>query len=293
MIDPTLATSLGAQYTVGQNLVFYRYLLPLAVGAGAQSGTWMAVLEMDPAIVKRCKEDQYYGIFETAAIVQRPSVCQGVRYSVHVHAWSNLRMKARILQTSFVPGAPLTVRAVLTEYDMPVDHRATVSASVTRPDDTQFHLPLKEIEPGVFEAGTVAAIPGVYKFLVRADGKTLRGISFTREQYLTAAVVYGGDNPLPTSDGDGSGKLLCCLFESLLHDPGFIRCLEERKIDVRSLLRCLKECCADKAYEPGKRATIAGTSPTASIANLTRMIASDEKLRSALADILYSSRSPR
>ena len=293
MIDPTLATSLGAQYTVGQNLVFYRYLLPLAVGAGAQSGTWRAVLEMDPAIVKRCKEDQYYGIFETAAIVQHPSVCQGVRYSVHVHAWSNLRMKARILQTSFVPGAPLTVRAVLTEYDMPVDHRATVSASVTRPDDTQFHLPLKEIEPGVFEAGTVAAIPGVYKFLVRADGKTLRGISFTREQYLTAAVVYGGDNPLPTSDGDGSGKLLCCLFESLLHDPGFIRCLEERKIDVRSLLRCLKECCADKAYEPGKRATIAGTSPTASIANLTRMIASDEKLRSALADILYSSRSPR
>ena len=161
---------------------------------------------------------------------------------------------------------------------MPVDHRAAVSATVTRPDDTQFTLPLKEIEPGVFEAGTVAAIPGVYKFLVRADGKTLRGISFTREQYLTAAVVYGGDNPLPTSDGDGSGKLLCCLFESLLHDPGFIRCLEERKIDVRSLLRCLKECCADKAYEPGKRATIAGTSPTASIANLTRMIASDQVL---------------
>jgi hypothetical protein len=295
MIDPTLATSLGAQYTVGQNLVFYRYLLPLAVGAGAQSGTWRAVLEMDPAIVKRCKEDQYYGIFETAAIVQHPSVCQGVRYSVQVHAWSNLRMTARILQTSFAPGATLTVRAVLTEYNMPVDHRAAVSATVTRPDDTQFTLPLKEIEPGVFEANTGAAIPGIYKFLVHASGKTLRGVSFTREQYLTAAVLYGGDNPLPTSDGGADpGKLLCCLLESLLHYPGFIRYLEERKINVGSLLRCLEECCAaDKVYEPGKRATIAGASSTASLANLTRMIASDEKLRSALADIVHSSASPR
>jgi hypothetical protein len=294
MIDPALATSVGAQYTVGQNLVFYRYLLPVAVGAGAQSGTWRAVLEMDPAIVKRCKEDQHYGIAETAAIVQQPAVCQGVHYSVQVHAWSNLRMKARILQTSFVPGAKLTARAVLTEYNMPVEHRAAVSATVTRPDDTEFHLPLKEIEPGVFEAGTVAAIPGVYKFLVHASGKTLRGISFTREQYLTAAVVYGGDNPLPTSDGDGSGKLLCCLFESLLHDPGIIRSLEETKIDVKSLLRCLEECCsAGDVYEPGKGATIAGASPTASIANLTRMIASNETLRSALADILSTGTSPR
>ena len=172
--------------------------------------------------------------------------------------------------------------------------RAAVSATVTRPDDTEFTLPLKEIEPGVFEAGTGAAIPGIYKFLVHASGKTLRGISFTREQYLTAAVLYGGDNPLPTSDGDGTGKLLCCLFESLLHDPGFIRYLEERKIDVGSLLRCLEECCVtDKVYEPGKGATIAGASPTASIANLSRMIASNEKLRSALADLVRSSASSR
>ena len=121
----------------------------------------------------------------------------------------------------------------------------------------------------------------------------MRGISFTREQYLTAAVLYGGDNPPPTSDGDGTGKLLCCLFESLLHDPGFIRYLEERKIDVGSLLRCLEECCAaDKVYEPGKGATIADTSRTASIANLSRMIASNEKLRSALADLVRSSASP-
>ena len=79
-----------------------------------------------------------------------------------------------------------------------------------------------------------------------------------------------------------------------MHDPGFIRYLEERKINVKSLLRCLEECCAaDKVYEPGKGATIAGTTLTASLANLTRMIASDEKLRSALADIVHSSTSPR
>ncbi|HJU11491.1 MAG TPA: VWA domain-containing protein, partial [Candidatus Binataceae bacterium] len=294
MMDPVVATTVGAQYTVGQNLVFYRYLLPVALGAGAQSGTWWAVLEMDPAIVKRCKEDQRYGIAATAAVVEQPTVCEGVRYSVQVHAWSNLRMKARVLQTSFAPGASLTIRAVLTEYNTPVDHRATVSATVTRPDETEFHLPLKEIEPGVFEAHTVAAIPGVYKFLVHASGKTLRGISFTREQYLTAAAFYGGDNPLPTSAGDGSAKLLCCLLNRLLHDPGFIRYLEERKIDSKSLLQCLEECCAAReTYEPGQGTTIATSDPAPSIANLSRMIASDEKLRSALADLVGSSINPR
>ena len=249
---------------------------------------------MDPAIVKRCKEDQYYGIAETAAVIQQPGVCQGVRYSVQVHAWSNLRMTARILQTSFAPGATLTVRAVLTEYNTPVDHRAAVSATVTRPDDTQFTLPLKEIEPGVFEASTVASIPGIYKFLVHADGKTLRGIPFTREQYLTATVVYDGDNPLPTSDGDADpGKLLCCLFESLLHDQGFLRYLEERKIDVKSLLHCLEECCASpQAYEPGKSVSAVAINPVAS-ATLARLIASDDKLRLALTDLARSSTSPR
>src|SRR5262249_53933182 len=205
---------LGAQYTVGNNLVFYRFTLPVALGSGAQAGTWHALLEMDPAIVKRCKG---YTNYNVGALVEghQPTVCQGVRYSVQVHAWSNLRMKAHILQSSFAPGATLTVRAVLTEYNLPVDHRAAVSATVTRPDDTQFSLSLKEIEPGVFEAETVATIAGVYKFLVSASGKTWRGLAFTREQYLTAAVVYGGDNPLPTSDGDGTGKLLCCLLNSL------------------------------------------------------------------------------
>src|SRR5262249_817421 len=163
--------------------------------AGAQSGTWRAVLEMDPAIVKRCKEDHGYQVPGTTpgttGPVKLPTVCYGVRYSVQVHAWSNLRMKASILQASFAPGATLTVHAVLTEYTMPVAHRATVSAAVTRPDNTQFNLPLKEVYPGVFEAGTPALIPGIYKFLVHANGKTLRGIAFTREEYLTAAVVYG------------------------------------------------------------------------------------------------------
>ncbi len=243
MIDPVVAASVGAEYTVGQNLVFYRFLLPVALGAGAKAGTWNAVLEMDPAIVKRCKQDRENRSAAFASVAQ-PSVCNGVRYSVQVHAWSNLHMEARVLQTSFAPGASLMVRAVLTEYGAPVDHRAAVTAEATRPDGTQFSLTLAEIEPGVFEASTKAMIPGVYKFTVRAAGKTLRGIPFTREQFLTGAVFYGGDNPLPT--GGQRHDLLCCTLTCLLRDPGVQAAFKQKNIDPARLLRCLEACCADQ-----------------------------------------------
>lgn len=104
-------------------------------------------------------------------------------------------------QTSFEPGATLTLRVKLTEYDQPVDHRASVAAELRRPDATTTTLSLTEVEPGVFETSIVAMMAGVYRFRALAAGVTMRGLSFTREQTLTGAVFPGGDQPSPTGTG--------------------------------------------------------------------------------------------
>jgi hypothetical protein len=104
-------------------------------------------------------------------------------------------MRATLTQNSYEPGAMLTLRSILTEYGIPVDHRATVDAEVTRPDDTRFTLPLIEVEPGIFEKSFQANMPGIYHCRVVAAGATLRGKPFTREITLDGAAYRGGDRP--------------------------------------------------------------------------------------------------
>jgi len=114
-------------------------------------------------------------------------------------------MNARLDQTSLEPGATMTLRVNLTEYGLAVDHRASVSTELRRPDGTTITLPLNEIEPGIFETSIMATMTGVYRFRAMAVGVTMRGLVFTREQTLTGAVFQGGDQPLPTSTGGGDG----------------------------------------------------------------------------------------
>ncbi len=237
IINPAVAAGIGAEYNVGTNLIYYRFTLPVPLGGGAKAGTWKALLQVDEKLFKRyCKESD-----NLAAAVER-GTCQGVRYSVTIQAWSNVRMTARLYQNSLEPGATITLRAILTEYGQPVDHRATVRAELTLPDGTGTTLSLAEVQPGVFETATTAVIPGVYRFRIVASGFTLRGAAFTREQTLTGAAFPGGDNPLPTTPR-GEGARLCCLVESLLSDPGVGRYLKERGIDAKELQHRVKKCC--------------------------------------------------
>jgi Common central domain of tyrosinase len=238
IITPGSAPGLGVTFNVGQNIDYYRFTLPVPIGSGAGAGTWNAILELD----ERTFERLCHGVAGVNAT--KGQQCRGVRFSVNVLSWSNLRMKARLYQNSLQPGGTLTLRAVLKEYGQPVDHRATVRAEMTRPDGTGTTLLLAEIEPGVFETSTVAMIPGVYKFHVIASGFSMRGIPFTREQTLTGAVFPGGDNPGETTPGGpGGGEQLCCLLGCLLADPGVERFLKEKGIDAAALLRCVKKCC--------------------------------------------------
>jgi hypothetical protein len=247
ILDPPTAAALGDQFEVGSNMSFYRFTLPLPLGAQpAQAGTWQALLEIDR---------KWYGShsrgLEQSLSSWSARTAHGIRYCLTVHAYSNLRLAARLYQNSLVPGATMTVRAALTEYGIPIDHRGTVRAELERPDATQATLDLTEVEPGVFETSTTAAIEGVHRFHVFATGTTMRGLPFTRDQLLTGAVFRGGDKPPPTSDPskEHDDRLLCELLECLLREDALGRLLEQH-VDVAVLRRCIERWCKKRRSHP-------------------------------------------
>jgi hypothetical protein len=152
-------------------------------------------------------------------------------------------MTARVDQDSLTPGATIWVRTSLTEYGLPVAQRATVEAQVTWPDGSTSALPLPETDAGSFEASLTASMAGVYRFRVVARGATLRGVPFTREQTLTGAAFPGGDNPLPTSEGDSGRERICGLLKCLLGEPSVGRLLKRSEINPQELTRCLERYC--------------------------------------------------
>jgi Common central domain of tyrosinase/von Willebrand factor type A domain len=243
VMTPVGASAVGATYRAATGLSYYRFNLPLflgGAGAGAQVGTWHAVLEFDRRGHKPPHDDQVGG---AAAAARRR-----VRYSVSAHAFSNLRMRARVSQSSMEPGAHLTLRATLSEYRVPVEGRATVHATIERPDGSVGTIALPEVEPGAFEASMVAADAGVFGFNVRAAGGTMRGQPFTREHLLSAVVVHGGNQPPPVSDpGKDDGQALCDLLRCLLGPEQLGRTLEAHGVGVAAVRRCLDAWCKQHA----------------------------------------------
>jgi hypothetical protein len=194
IIDPGVAVGSGGITFRPSNLVsFYRFTLPALVGGvGPRSGMWHAILSVDEQLFKR-----YLATLDNQRRLFESTQANGIRYSVNVHAYSNLRMRASLAQNSYEPGATLTVRAALTEYDLPVSGRATVWAELERPDHTRSTLTLTETDPGVFEAPVPAALAGIYHVRVRSAGSTLRGRNFTRERSLTGVTWKGGTTHCP------------------------------------------------------------------------------------------------
>jgi hypothetical protein len=154
-------------------------------------------------------------------------------------------MSTLAVQSSYEPGANVTLRAVLTEGGLPVERRATVMAELGRPDGTSTTAALAELEPGVFESSFTAAVMGIYPVRFRAYGTTLRGHAFTREQLRTAAVWRGGDAPPPTGQAEPprTHEPWCRLLECLLKANGIEKTLEKAGIDANDVRRCLKEAC--------------------------------------------------
>ncbi|MCU1260904.1 MAG: common central of tyrosinase protein, partial [Bryobacterales bacterium] len=240
VMTPASAAGLGAVYAVGTNMSYYRFTLPLALGAKpAQAGTWYAVLEMA-------------GGKGTSTLAANVRGGRGIRYSFTAQSFTNIRMEARLSQNSLQPGATLTISAMLTEYGVPVEHRANVRAEVELPDNTRQTLWLSEGAPGRFQVSTTAVLAGVYRVRVVASGVTMRGVSFTREQLLSATAILGGDNPLPTSGPSTKAhdEDLCKLLHCLLGPNSFGRLLAQHEIDPKAVLSCIETWCKARLAGP-------------------------------------------
>jgi len=261
LIDPAIAAvTPGMTHVVGSNVGFYRMTLPVPIGdAGASAGQWHAVLTMDEKNYKR-----HLARLDNYPKLRQSTLAHGVRYSLNVHTYSNLRMRASLAQNSYEPGATLTLRAILTEYGLPVARRATVRAELKRPDNSTAMLTLTEVEPGIFETTVLASSAGIYHFIVRANGTTLRGQPFTREQIVTGAVWKGGDQPLPTTTNDPHERdqrlcrLLTCLLSQGNISPELESRLRQLGINLEGVRKCLKAYCVNPASRADTPTTNAG-----------------------------------
>jgi hypothetical protein len=199
IIDSANAAGLGITHNIGIRTRSYKFTLPAAFPANNHAGQWHVVLRIDE---KRFDTP----LTHVPAGATVPGA-QGARYSVEVHTFSNLKMKPRIDQSSLEPGASIMLRANLTEYGVPVEGRAVVNVRVTRPDGSVVTYALNEETEGNFQNAFTANMSGIYNCRFMANGTTMRGKPFTREQTLTAAVWNGGDNPrTPTGDENEGGR---------------------------------------------------------------------------------------
>jgi hypothetical protein len=180
-------------------------------------------------------------------------------YSVIVHSYSSVSLRAELQQGGYEPGAPVKVQARLTQSGLPLEGSATVWAELTLPNGSTSTLSFQATEPDHFEADFVAGSAGTYQLRVRARGQTRRGLPFTRERSLTAAVWRGGDQDAATSTGhggrpQGGQDRLCELLECLLKRGGLIEPELEKRLQAAGIdLDALRKCVAGHWTHASKR----------------------------------------
>ncbi|TDO58991.1 von Willebrand factor type A domain-containing protein [Kribbella sp. VKM Ac-2571] len=275
LIEPWRAQAEPAmRYVTGDGVAYYRITLPVQLRPGRfdQAGTWHALLTIGRPHTGRTPDDSD-GVdlsilrgranqplrsaasarparrpfeFERAfAVANEPAEGEqpgqrGLPYSLVVHSYSNVSLRAAADQRSFEPGAEVTINATLTQSGVPVDGDPSVWADVTRPDGSVVTLVLDGVDDFTASFGTT--LPGVYRIRVRARGRTRVGRPFTRERTLTAAVWRGGDNPPAPSGGDSFCEWLSCLFKDGVIDEKLIERLRRLGFDLDALRKCLRGC---------------------------------------------------
>ncbi len=228
--DPTVAYAASAQS------IFYRLSLPHVTSDGMvnREGRWHVVLKVDyKRLLNWLREHK-------RDLSQEQIAHYPVRYSVSVQAYSNLRMRARLLQDDHGPDAICTLRAQLTEYGAPLKGEATVHAEVTDTDGSSHVVPMEEVGDAAYEALLDPASTGVVRARIVARGLSYRDMPFTREQLVSASLWTGGDRPWePPRDDDGLDRLIKCFCSGKLLDSRLMARLEKAGINVKYLRECL------------------------------------------------------
>lgn len=237
VIDPGVAAASAAvQFSSRKRTQFYRVNMPLAIkGDPLHGGTWQMVLKRDEGSFKK-----YLASLDNNQKALARIKAHGLRYSANAYVYSNLRLKTSLLQSSYEPGATLTVRAGLSEAGGPFGGRASATAQVKLPDGGASTLTLHRTSQGVFEAKMRVEEAGIYSFRIVVRGATAKEQPFTREQMATAPIWKGGDirRPPQSLPQPGLCELLDCLRKEGLTEKGHKR-LKKLGVDLEQLAKCL------------------------------------------------------
>jgi hypothetical protein len=236
-IDASSFAALGTtEAVVKDGVAFYRVALPAlpANDNGSHAGTWHAVLKLG-----RRFAGAFTHLKSTTGQVLLP-------YDFLAHAYSNLVFRASAVQMDHAPGAEVRIFGTLKEYDVPVvGSRAVVWAEVRRPDNSMFNVGMSATEEDPYAGTFITSIPGVYTIRARAQGETIYGSPFTREQTMTAVAVPGGGRTPVEPLRDPIAELLCCLLKGGRMTGRLQELLTEFGIESEHLMRCLRRLCAE------------------------------------------------
>jgi hypothetical protein len=222
LIDMASAAGLGITAKLSDSSGLYRFTLPVALGAGEQVGQWHVVLKINEDKYKKYTQKDDKRNFHGNSLAKN-----GARYSVQINTRSNLKMTVRVDQSDFTPGSVVKLKTVLTEYGIPIAHRAACVAEVTSPDGSRFDVPMTELVAGEFEAAFNTSLVGIYVIRFVVNGATLRGKTFTREQTRNAIAqrqkgtggnsgTTNGGTQVGSNDGLTKAIAYCCRRSTLL-----------------------------------------------------------------------------
>lgn len=259
-------------YHVGADVAYYRLMLPALPSKPADShrGPWRAVLGLRKldAIVTSTKthmrsEDAEF-VRRLREFAQKPTP-----FNLTVHSYSNLTLDATLRQDGFAPGDTVHLTAGLWEYRAPLTSAATVWADLVQPDGSRVTVPFSHTSAGGYGADWRTTRPGVYQFVIRAEGRTTGNARFTREKVMTAGVWAGGDRPFDPIGGAGHGggsngkddgycKTILCLIDNVMKSPVLQERFKAMGFDLDSLRRCFEtQCQKARTIVEGKRAEAA------------------------------------
>ena len=189
-------------HVISNNASFYRVVLPLEMSPMRfdRAGTWHVLLIMRETNQTQGPELRSSSIntssFETVSRkVKSSSSDRTMPFDLLVHVYSDLTFTPYVQQNSYEPGSTISLYASISESGVPLHTGATSTwVEVTRPDNSNTILTLKEVDDGQFSATFRSTISGIYRFRVRASGRSKMGYPFQREQTLTSAVWIGGND---------------------------------------------------------------------------------------------------
>ncbi|GAB3439077.1 LodA/GoxA family CTQ-dependent oxidase [Actinophytocola sediminis] len=191
LLEPWRARAEPAmRFELGVGLAYFRLALPaqLRTARFDQAGAWHVLLTPGEPRLEPGEDDD--GVDRSILAASSTGTGAALPYTVAVHAYSAVSLRAAARPASTEPGSAVTVTATLTESGLPVGGEPFVWLELTAPDGTVTSTPLEPRAGARFTTTFPTGTAGVYLARVRCRGRTRRALPFRRERTLTVPVWH-------------------------------------------------------------------------------------------------------